>query len=1274
MAEAESAQKDNSKELSPPPLEIKKRERPSPAQPWDEIAAKLLHEKLLLTALELHTELTEAGCELPRLRDYFSNPANFEQYASKSFSELHSGGLHGNSLLPRSSSQTTLDSLDWGHLSEDGERAVDERVAVLEFELRKARETIQGLRANLTQATEAKPISSEKEEADEKVFVAALSSIRPHEKRTLNFLINEYLVTNSYKLTAITFADENDDQDFEHWDDVGLNISRPPNLVQMLRECGHNIAQHTSCACQTDDVRSQEEENELNLQLLEKELEELKQAYAAQERELKKLKRKSSTPRVTPLQSPQKQIENARYSDEKLNPVIIDGVGRESPEGTSDNEETSGGGGFVMVAASSASIPSTRGSLSQVTELADIRNIESTQDESHSDILESEVAPLSRYGDPADSIEDLIQTSTENTQDDINERLCEAIDSKDTSEKEAENSQSESLQETLSVTDMIPPADEGQEISPKEDYYVSQTPDLQEIEKSTDEYLAQLRLEAKKLLRVSTKRQPPEAYEEHLLQATLTHTMHKKSRVQAEVATLGQGGKDLLDVVASSLHNIAPNVILAKREELLPLLIYGVSLHKDSKERERLLHLLFNLIKRPDEDQRNAILTGLVGLARVLGSTKLEEELLPQCWEQLTHKYVERRLLVAQSTAALSPYTPASLRNSLLLSMLLQLLGPGGEKEMIVREAALASLSLLITYLDDDAKIPVLVETLLYCLENLSVNSDVSLSSVEVSYMTKSPSCSLGTDLYISSLAVWTVETNSLNILLNPLLVKLSQQASHIQQIISESQNSQGHMHHSVVVLIEAIIKTIPYIVANLINTMPSVEDQDYHVSVLPVTVSALHELETIYGCKSKAEKGLLKLYQYLSKEWFKSWDEFEYITKSFIPDLIDVLCLLDASAELVIQSFIKLFTKLNMCLGPHVVVSSIAPIFLKHLSVEDDNLELVREGKTGLTGSLVVVYTVAILASSCGGAERQAELEGFLARQISILALCRARLDSLYVTVSNLLLTPRNQESVLGALWSCVVHESSMVRKCSAGLWAVVVTGVEDAALGTRVVPALVTLATDPDISVKASALQPLAVVITTSTNTEVLDKVWLQLETLCDDPYVTDNLDFQLAIARTCTALAHTSHPRLIHQFLLPRMCRLAIDGRHSEEEWLVLGLCLLEAYSALTCCQLPDHVIAHFVVPPLNQLQKTMGSASFEHMETITDLIKEYSLRTQSSQGFERRKTGALPVHPGVDDMKNKMSKMFASRPTTNVLQAKAQAINVSLPGFLKKNTEP
>ena len=44
----------------------------------DNIAQKLLAGKFLLSALELHTELVETGRELPRLKEFFSNPNNFE--------------------------------------------------------------------------------------------------------------------------------------------------------------------------------------------------------------------------------------------------------------------------------------------------------------------------------------------------------------------------------------------------------------------------------------------------------------------------------------------------------------------------------------------------------------------------------------------------------------------------------------------------------------------------------------------------------------------------------------------------------------------------------------------------------------------------------------------------------------------------------------------------------------------------------------------------------------------------------------------------------------------------------------------------------------------------------------------------------------------------------------------------------------------------------------------------------------------------------------------
>ena len=55
---------------------------------------------------------------------------------------------------------------------------------------------------------------------------------------------------------------------------------------------------------------------------------------------------------------------------------------------------------------------------------------------------------------------------------------------------------------------------------------------------------------------------------------------------------------------------------------------------------------------------RQLILTGCVAFAQHVGPRRVEAELLPQCWEQLAHKYPERRLLVAESCGTLAPYIP----------------------------------------------------------------------------------------------------------------------------------------------------------------------------------------------------------------------------------------------------------------------------------------------------------------------------------------------------------------------------------------------------------------------------------------------------------------------------------------------------------------------------------------------------------------------------------------------------------------------------------------
>ena len=87
--------------------------------------------------------------------------------------------------------------------------------------------------------------------------------------------------------------------------------------------------------------------------------------------------------------------------------------------------------------------------------------------------------------------------------------------------------------------------------------------------------------------------------------------------------------------VSETLPNIIPNVLLSKRQEIVPLLLYCSILHQDHDIRDKLLHQLFNLLKKPEDQQRFVILTGCERYAALSPVERLEGELLPQCWTQV---------------------------------------------------------------------------------------------------------------------------------------------------------------------------------------------------------------------------------------------------------------------------------------------------------------------------------------------------------------------------------------------------------------------------------------------------------------------------------------------------------------------------------------------------------------------------------------------------------------------------------------------------------------
>lgn len=61
--------------------------------------------------------------------------------------------VHALHNVVRTPSLSTFDSIELGRYSDDLDKETDDKVAVLEFELRKAYDTIKSLRGSLTEAT-----------------------------------------------------------------------------------------------------------------------------------------------------------------------------------------------------------------------------------------------------------------------------------------------------------------------------------------------------------------------------------------------------------------------------------------------------------------------------------------------------------------------------------------------------------------------------------------------------------------------------------------------------------------------------------------------------------------------------------------------------------------------------------------------------------------------------------------------------------------------------------------------------------------------------------------------------------------------------------------------------------------------------------------------------------------------------------------------------------------------------------------------------------------
>uniref|UniRef100_A0A673GTW8 LisH domain and HEAT repeat-containing protein KIAA1468 homolog n=1 Tax=Sinocyclocheilus rhinocerous TaxID=307959 RepID=A0A673GTW8_9TELE len=1056
----------------------------------DAIAAQLLRDQYILTALELHTELLEGGRELPRLRDYFSNPGNFERQSGTP-PACKEQGVGPGGPLNRAGSISTLDSLDFARYSDDGNRESDERVAECEIPSQE--------RKNYKSSPEIQ------------------EPIRPLEKRALNFLVNEYLLKNEYKLTSITFSDENDDQDFELWDDVGLNIPKPPDLLQLYRNCGNSLQLHRD----TVDVAVNVDPNDLPGDYFTQEPVQQTEAIQQQQQEevvqeleyqisLLNSEKQSLAEQIKKLQS-DIQVLQRNVSSEPTSAV----------KSTQSKEDTPCG-----------KPPLDNG------QYLDIRGVTET-----------------------DSSSDANTTKTSATT-----ATTDCTESTTTATQPHSKLKSQSQQGKTSVQFDQP----NRKLSP--------------------------------------------AFHQALLSFC---RMSADSRLGSEVSRIADSEQSVMLMLGRCLPHIVPNVLLAKRErmvvhlcqELIPLILCTACLHPEPKERDQLLHILFNLIKRPDDEQRQMILTGCVAFALHVGPTRVEAELLPQCWEQY------RCVCVCLQK---------EIRSSLVLSMLQQMLAE--DKADMVREAVVKSLGIIMGFIDDPDKYSQGFELMLLSL------GDPSERVVSATHQ-----------VFIPAFAAWCTELGNLQSQLIPSLL------TRIEKLLK--QGEYGLDEHKLHMYLSALQSLIPSLFAVLLQNAPFTSRAKLQGDVPPIEVtrfprpaSPLQDVATIVGSREQLAV-LLQLFDHqLQHEGTTGWDSLLWVVNQFLPQLIEIVGRINVTSSTCVHEFSRFFWRLCRTFGKIFTNTKVKPQFQEILRLSEENVDA-SAGNGILTKATVPIYATGVL--TCYNQEEDRKLlVGFLEDVMTTLSLSHAPLDSLKASFVELGANPAYHELLLTVLWYGVVHTSALVRCTAARMFELVLRGMSEALIDKRVAPALITLCSGPEFSVRISTIPAFGTIMETVTQKELLERVKMQLASFLEDPQYQDQHSLHMEIIKTFGRVGPNTEPRFRDEFVLPHLHKLALCNNQQtvESKRIDIATQLFEAYSALSCCFISEELMVNHFLPGLRCLRTDMEQLSPEHEVILSSMIKECEIKVENKGIGEAQGSISIAASLVGEDAKTKfLSKM-------------------------------
>ncbi|GBG63021.1 hypothetical protein CBR_g34722 [Chara braunii] len=1120
------------------------------------------------------------------------------------------------------------------------------------------------------------------------------------ERRELNHAVKDYLVSSGYKLTAMTFCEEVSDQEFDDGPCGGYGVGGTRDSLHRYYSCYVMVSNGREEVLR--ESVEEKEQRDAKIAQLSEEIEGLQremQRRAAEEQERERLReeeravereREAERERERALERErerQREIEREREEEERKRREAEDVKNTEAVEETSAKvgQQTRGG------------VPSGPADASTMSELQQPQG-EGAEEEEEEEEGEGKVVSDSTNGSELNQATEEGGSSSSNgfliipeEGEDVSESSSDAIvdDRRDTRALSAVSDRSDASGSSNSLT--------GAEEKQAQSSYGGSGSESGELETTTT---ADSRGEEEpppltQLLKVDLAvrnvqerggKEEGEADRDHppvMQQPAMDDDGHPRSAVRADddddeeeeeevrrrqkvatttaaAAAAAEEEMKTVRIIAESLPKIVPAVLIDKREELLPLIIVAIERHPESQARDVLTHGLFNLIKKPDEHQRKVIMNACVQLAVRIGEQRTEEELLPQCWEQINHKYPERRLLVAQSCGDLAQYVSPEIRTSLILSILLQLTE---DPAPLIREAAARNLALLLPLFDTLEKYPK-VEEIVFRLVGDSTGTVVDVA--------------LGT--LVPSVVSWLTQRGGcLSVLLRSLLSRLvvlpgrCPPFSGVEGSVESQLRVLGERERwEIDVLLRMLTEILPQMRSEVLAKLPVLDFPGSGGKKEVVGRKAVErgEEEEQEGEEEGRRRGKLKgeddveeeeeeeeerkkagaaagtsgskgahdddAAQLSSRVSFtkallvaytksgKSWPEFESIARDLLPGLIQVACTLQPREDGLRRRICQLLLLMGDVFGHHFLAFVVLPTFLvssghsADTSYMPDFISQRIQSLKPSTSAGVKLASVCVLPLLLAGVLGSPLMERkYLASFLRDLVLnsslkngawTSSHTPELINAFSFVCTFDELQTCLLGVLWELVMNPHAAVRVTASILLKEMVPSVDSRTIAQQVLPALVTLGSDPNVEVKYSTIGALGAVAQQCKDEAVVDKVRVQIDSFLED----GSHEALVGVVKTLTVAipfaTQSIREYLLHKVLILGTVNLGNVGGVSRKREMVEAL--WQAARALNGTEMSAQAVKEYYLPVLNSLVREGDLLDPGSREELEGLMRERS----------------------------------------------------------------